>query len=411
MRKKGLMVVTAACALMLASSMAAGAAESETEAAAAETEGVQLAVVGKDAPKTLDGLKWSDYAISIDGSVIDFPVAYADLEPVLTEMGYAPKDDLSTELEPNQYGRFYFDKGDLEISLFVMNFDVNSHPASECIIGGIGLDSFSIPADAAKVELPGGIVRGISTLDDVRNAYGPESSNYDGELYTSLTYSTDAYEIMKINVDKETGTVSDIEIQDFEIPEGFEQGEASSEVPAAVAAYQKPDALSYDPHALQIRLMDNVYSLPVPVSTLIADGFVINDSETEPTVEGGGSGWVSLMLGGQKLRALAENFEKDATTIENCWVTTIAVGKQDLDVEAEIPGGISVGMSKADLEKKLSELGITAETNVSGDFTYYAYDNEDYGKGFEISVFTGTDGVYPQDAVLTIKVSNDELPQ
>lgn len=404
MRRNSVILGAGVAALLLTVPMGAWAEE-----APAATE--QSTEAGGGQGKTLDQLKWSDFAFSLDGHVIDLPVAYADLEPVLKEMGFeAKEEDLATELQPNQYTYFYFKDGKNKILLDLCNLDVNSHPASECIVGGFETDVYYLPLDAVKVELPGGIVRGVSTMDDIKAAYGLESDVYEGDQYTELTYETDIYERIKLQVAKDTGLLTEIDIEDLEAPEGFEQGEVSDEVPAAVTAYQKPDALSEDPREYQIRLQDQVYALPVPVSTLIADGYVLDETDSDMTVSGGSSGYASLLLGGQKLRAFAKNFEKNATRIENCWVISISAGKQDLDVEAELPGGITVGMSSADLDKRFQEMGITPEKNESGDFIHYNYLDQDYGQGYQVTVYTGDTDTYPKDAVLTITAENNQKP-
>lgn len=419
--KRKVLTIIGAASLTAAMAMGACASESEAaapaEAAAGETEDLEITAAenGATEKKSLDDLKWDDYALSFEGEVIDFPLAYTDLESVLADLGWTADDDMNdmtAELDPYQYTTLYFDKGDDKITVDVINFGVNSRPAGECVAGGLAIDSIWVKDTSLDVQLPGGIVRGTSTLDDIKSAYGPASDTYEGDLYTQLAYRTDSYEEITLKVYKDSGVLMDVDVRDFEKPEGFVEGEASTEVPAAVAAYEKPAALSDDPLQYQIRLENNVYSLPVPVSTLVADGFVIDEDNSEATVMGGSTGWVTLRLGGQQMQVLASNFEKDAVTIENCWVTDISAGKQDLDIDAELPGGITVGMSQADLESKLSELGVTAEKDESSsDFIYYSYANPKYGKEIQVIVYTGDNETYPKDGVLTVSVSNDELPQ
>lgn len=383
---------------------AAGAAEAQ----AAETESASeasLAIAGQKQAKSLDELKWSDYAISVDGEVWDFPMTYTEFE----KFGFEPEDDVTASLEPYQYGMFTYKKGDDTIYIYICNFDVNSLPANECIVAGVSFDDFEIPENGAVVELPGGVKRGESTVDDIKAAYGEPTNTYDGDLFTKLTYSTDAYETLDLSVYKDSGTLKNVEVKCMTKPEDFETGQVSQDVPAAVSSYKKPEALSDDPNTYQIRLKDNIYSLPVPVSTLIADGFELDKDDSAESVMGGSTDWVTLHLGGQTLKALARNFEKDAVTIENCWVTSISAGKQDLDVEAEIPGGITVGMSKDDFAKKVDELGIDAQMEESGDFEYYTYAAPEFGQQIQVVVFTGDSGVYPQNTVLTLDVENDVL--
>ena len=52
------------------------------------------------------------------------------------------------------------------------NLGMNTVPFSECQIGGFSVDSYMMKDSALSVKFPGGIEFGVSTLEDVKAAYG-----------------------------------------------------------------------------------------------------------------------------------------------------------------------------------------------------------------------------------------------
>ncbi len=84
---------------------------------------------------------------------------------------------------------------------------------------------------ALSVKFPGGIEFGVSTLEDVKAAYGEPSRVYDGEMYTSLSYEYDIYQNVEIQVDKETNTVSKVDIRNMiATASEADQAQAASQV-------------------------------------------------------------------------------------------------------------------------------------------------------------------------------------
>ncbi len=373
-------------------------AEDTTEAAAVEA-----------AASAIYDMNWNDFAVSIDGEIWQFPQMYSDVD--LSD--WEAEDDLTQTLEPNQYGMFYFKQGERRMYIYIANFAQNTLPAQECVVCGISFDNFYWDITDGEIILPGGIVRGQATLEDIQNTYGVPSDTYEGDMYTKLTYETDIWETLELTVYNESGVLEEIDLEYLTAPEDFDAGEVSEEVPAEVAAYEKPEALSDDLTAAQIRIEDQVYELPVPVSTLIADGWTINASNTSESIPAKSSAWVDLMLGGQSMHILAANFSDNAVLPENGWITEISVGRQDIDLDGELAGGITVGMSREDLEALLETSGIEYEVEESddSDFVYYTYDEKAYNDRKEVVLFKGEDGPYEANAVLTISVSRSDLAE
>ena len=391
--RKGSLIISVLCLSVLLSSFTVRGAEAENSE---ETAG--------QAETDLASMSWSDYAVSINGTVLSFPTTFDALAP----LGLENDDDPgTTEIEPNQYGLLYFYLGDGEISVEFTNLDINVLPADQTVVTGIRLDDMFLKDEPVQIELPGGIVYGEATLEDIENAYGKATDVYEGDLYTKLTYEEDIYNSVELTVDKETGKLSAVDIENIKEPENMQKGEASTEVPAEVTAYVLPDTLSDDINAYEIQVEDTVYKLPVPVSVMLDNGWALSADGSDEIIPAQSFGWVTLSRNNQSIREIVRNHEDYATIPENCWLGSISLGLQDADLEGSLPGGIHVGMTKDECEKILTDSGADVETEESSSFLYYSY-GDAYDRIHEITIYTSEDGIYPQNTVMTICVENNE---
>ena len=190
MKMRNMALLTAA---VLAAAMPVSAQETEQ---AAETEIIsEVAASDIDTEQQLSD-KWSDFQIQIDGTVYQFPMMYDDF----VALGWSSDEVEGQELEPNQYGYYTFSRDDVECSVYLLNFGVNTEPAEKCIVGGLSIDNYFWPVDTGNVVLPGGIEKGKSDVEAIKAAYGTPSDTYEGELYTELTYETDIYSNLELTV-------------------------------------------------------------------------------------------------------------------------------------------------------------------------------------------------------------------
>lgn len=369
------------------------AEETEMPAAEASSEGAENAGELSD--------DWKDYQIQIDGQVYQFPMMYSDF----AAMGWSADADI--EIQPNQYTWVTATNGDLSVTIDIINLGLNTAPAEECIVGSIEIESSDSDTAAVSVILPGGIEMGKADVAAIEAAYGTPSDTYEGDMYDQLTYETDIYSEMELKVYKESGVLEAVDIRNFVEPENFDAGEVSDEVPEAVTAYTKPDSLSEDLSDYQIEVDGVVYSMPVPVSVLIADGWELDENASDPVIAARDSGWVTVRKGGQEIDELAHNYEDYATTPENCWIREISIGEYETNVPGKLPGGITTGMAETEFVGILEAAGVTYELNDNGDYKYYSFSNPEYGIGYEATVYAGDDGVFEKDTIMEITCNNE----
>lgn len=345
---------------------------------------------------------WADYQIQVDDQVYQFPMMFSDF----TAYGWTCTDEEYPVLEPNQYDMMYFTKDDVQCTAYVLNLGMNNESAENCIVGGMAIDGYDWDVSVGTVTLAGGIVRGQADEAAIEAAYGTPSDTYEGELYTSLTYETDLYSSVELSIDAESGVLEDIDIRNFVEPEGFDAGEASTEVPETVTAYAKPDSLGDSFDEYRIALDGELYTLPVPVSVLVADGWEIDENDTDAEIAANYFGWVTLRKGGQEIRQTIVNSEDYATVPENCWIETLTVGGYTLEAEGEIPCGIRPGMTEADMIQALETAGAAYTSETNGDFAYYTINEKSYDKCYELIVYKGEDGHFEKDTVMEVTCSN-----
>lgn len=329
------------------------------------------------------------FQIRLDDEVYAFPMSYADF----VAKGWEYQGDASTEISPNSYSSSErFQKGELTVYGSIINLGINTVPISDCMIGGFSLDSFQFTdaPDTTTLELPKGILYNVSTLDDIKAAYGEPSDIYEGELYTKLTYSYDYYQEIDLYVDAETNVLNEVDLKNFVYDEeanATAAAEVSDEPTPEVLAYQAPEALSGDLMDYTVEFAGDVYRLPAPVSVFLANGFTLKEQDSDSIVAGRDSGWVSLMKDNQEFRTLTRNYSGNATTIQNCFVTSIDVSTYGDKLSFLLPKDIQLGMSVDELEAALNGISYEKNTESSSDYTYYTVEGTDSSlDGYDFTV-------------------------
>lgn len=356
------------CVMPAAGVMAEEAAAETTNEAQAET-----ATEGDGAQTDAQALSDDIYSFQaeIDGEVYQFPMSFADF----TAKGWTYDGDAAQTMEPGQYtAAETFKKDASRLYATMFNLSMNTVAFSECQIGGFSVDSYMMKDGAFSVKLPKGIEFGVSTLEDVKAAYGEPSREYDGEMYTALTYEYETYQDVEIQVDKETKVVSKIDMRNMietagEADQAQAEAAVSDEVTEEVKSYQAPTELGDDLTKFIVEYDGALYQMPAPVSEFEKNGWTVKEDQSDMTVKGKDAGWVSLMKNNQELRAIAQNYGDNATTIRNCFVTTVKGDDNSTDMPITVQKGITRGMAKADLEKALE--GVTYEFEESDMFEYY----------------------------------------
>ena len=136
---------------------------------------------------------WESYSIQINDTVYALPLP---LTAFLDEGWYITEENADLQLQgldgPSaQYEREWISLvNDMEqtISVMVYNTTEKTLPVSECIVGDISVIYGNYDFSGTQLRIPGGLMLGWSTREDVLDLYGQP---YDSFETYSLTYQSD----------------------------------------------------------------------------------------------------------------------------------------------------------------------------------------------------------------------------
>ncbi len=314
------------------------------------------------------------FQIQINDEVYQFPMSYDDF--VARGWEYDPGTyEEAPEFQPNQYSvTETFKKDGLEVYGIVANFGINTETIEKCQICGITLDNYNFDKEGtASVILPKGIEWNVSTIDDIKAAYGDPTDTYDGEYYTALTYELELYQQAKLYVYKEENALLKIEIRNMVPIEGAataDAAEVSDEVPDVVKKYVAPTSLGSDLEEFIVEYDGDLYKLPCPVSEFEKNGWKIVESDSDGVVKGKSFGWVTIMKNNQQFRTIANNYADNATSISNCFISDLEAGEYSTKVPMKLCNGLESEMKKEDAIKILEKEKKMEETKGSS-YTEY----------------------------------------
>lgn len=340
------------------------------------------------------------FQIEINGEVYQFPMTYSQF----TSYGWEYKEDDNTTMDSLYYSSTeQFTLNGMQCYAHIINLDVNSLPIKDCVIGGISLEDYDLKkantSDDISIVMPGGITFGVSSADDVRAAYGtPSHENQLDNGAETISYKLDYNQEIKFSISAETKVISKISIENYKEPEGFTAGEINTEVPEIVGKYQTPASMSNDFADWIVEFDSKLYQLPAPVSDFEADGWVIQEDRTEMTINGRGSGWVTMMKDNQILRVIAQNYSENSTAVNNCFICDVISDQIDSKISLTVAGGITIGTTEADLKAAIAGM----ETKEEEGNSYRSYKVMPTGKltdSYEFTVSSET------SLVTKIKVS------
>lgn len=339
------------------------------------------------------------FQVSINGVIHQFPMWYSDFEA----LGWTFRDDSSETLSSNQYSvADVWLKDDIKVYSTMANLSINTAPYTNCMVAGISLEKSYLKESGWEIVLPGGITYGVSTKDDIIAAYGDPSSDFDSDLYYKMAYELDYHEYVNLYVYKDSGVLEKIEIENIIELEGADNS-VDPTVPDIVKNYVAPTEVGDDLYQFNFELEGNLYTLPCPVSELLANGFTINENNSDSVFPANGYGWVEFRYNNQTYFTIVENYADYATTAENCFVTSMTSSIYDPDFALTIPCGITRGMTEEEILELIKDFNYT--TSTSSGFTYYKirHPEGDSLDGFDITIKDGE--------VIIIEIANDEMPE
>ncbi len=294
------------------------------------------------------------YQISINGTELQFPMWYSDFEA----LGFTYMGDATETLEPLHYtieDIWTIDGVEVETSLG--NRSINTQPYTKCMVSGIDLDSDRLEGVDWEIILPKGIQYGVSTREDILAAYGTPTYDFEDRWYYKMTYGSENTQKIYLRVDKESGVLGRIEIQNFVDLEGVDNS-VNEAVPEDVTKYTAPTEVGDDLYRFNAEIEGHLYTFPCPVSEFLANGFTILKDENEDVVAAASLSGLTLSYNDQSILVMVANYADYATIPENCFVISFETNKDSWGnhptLDVTVPCGIKLEESEASLKEKIS---------------------------------------------------------
>ena len=360
-----------------------------------ELPGEEIPEYAVDLPEDL-----SSFTIAIWGENYQLPMEWQAFE----DMGwdYQGDGELTVDSESYLQGEIFEQSGN-SLTVDIMNPRTTAQPVSDCYIAGLQIDSSASEGAGIYVDLPGGITLQKSTLEEAVKAYGEPVDRFEGEKEVLLTYEYGMYRSVQLGFAKDTGILARMDMKNMRNTEGMDVASVSSNPTEEVRNYTAPEGPGDVLGDFVVEYDGQFYQLPAPVAVFEKNGWVLNEAESDYAVMYGKYGCVTLEKNEVKLYAVVNNYGEEATTVSNCFVTTLYGDLDTTKVPIVIAGGITLGMPEDDFlalagddewEKKEDE-----ETHL---VTYTCYLNESRVDYTEVTV----DGLL--HLVRGIKLVNNE---
>ncbi len=341
-----------------------------------------------------------DFQVSIEGEVYQFPMWYSDFE----DLGWKCDEDVTQTLASDEYcSTNIWRKQGLQVYTDFANMSMNTVSLEDAMVCGITLEEYYFGDSDWEIILPGGIKYKESNADDIRAAYGEPTNVYDSEIYYKMEYQYDYSRSIELYVFKDDDTLKEIHICNMVELEGADNS-VDDTVPELVASYELPRELGNDFYEYTAELDGVVYKMPCPVSVLVENGFQIVKENSDMVVASGGVGWVELRYNNQKIRSMVENYAEYATTVENCFATSLEANEYGSKIDLVFPGGIKLGVPEDVVKKAVADFNYEVETS-DGGFAYYSICDPDG------SVLDRYDIIIYEGVVYSMEISNTVKPE
>lgn len=316
----------------------------------------------------------SSFAAAIWGEVYEFPVSWQEF----AERGWKYQGDPEQMVDARSYleGESFEKDGNL-LHVYLLNPAGEMRPAEQCTVAGIRLDTRRAEEHSVYVNLPGGITLQQSVEADVIHAYGEPVDRYEGENGVVLTYEYGTYRSVQLGFDSSTGLLTTLDLKNVEETE--ETVPVHADLPEEVREYREPEEPG-DTLADSVVEYDGVlYRLPVPVRELESRGWILNEQESDSSVEGGQYGQATLEKDGAKFYTVVRNSAGETAAVNDCLVTSLFSDLDTVKVPMVLAGGITLGMSEKDFLEAAGDAVFVRSEDAEQDrivYTFYRGESE-----------------------------------
>lgn len=336
------------------------------------------------------GTSWKDYSLQIDNQLYHFPMKVTDLEAMGWNL-YTDYEDPLTEIDSACDKLMWFANDNYRLDFVVYNPDLSRNSYENCVIAGVLISYTDIPLEGSHIFLPGGIIYGQSTADDVLAVFtNPKYNNKLESGGIALSYQDeDLYSGLDLMFDDNTGVLNSIEMKAYDIPEGYESKEVDENAETITNyVYVTPTELGNDIKSATILFGGDLYTLPAPVSAFLDNGWSLENGDE--LIRGGGGECQDMTRNGESFQICAVNNSVDAAAVTDCYVEELSsAGLRFNDIV--LPGNIEEGMAEEELIDSLKQMGTEYQVEEFDEYKYYQMilAEPDYANNCRICVSEG----------------------
>ncbi len=334
-----------------------------------------------------------DCTFILEGDIYQLPCplsAFTDNGWAITTSGYSSDKPINGSTSDS----FMISKDGKKVEIHFLNRSGNTARLDECPIIGI-----SVTAEyGASIELAKGITLS-STISEITEAYGTPLERDSAERYEAIMYANEN-ELAAIGFDiynEEYAENTCIELLRYKFVDTVTT-ETNTRLPDFIAEYTAPTELGGDIFSGNFKLEEDLYRLPAPVKAFLDNGWSI--ASAPEFVPAGGETEISLAKNGATVDVDIINLASYQTTAENCVVTNLPVYDSD-NAKIELPCGITLGMSEAELDAALPDDMKKSESEYS---VYYSYSS---ASPRDIYIYLYID-IDAKDALSYIRLASEE---
>ncbi|MBR5825490.1 MAG: toll/interleukin-1 receptor domain-containing protein [Clostridia bacterium] len=320
-----------------------------------------------------------DNTFRLDGVVYRVPVSLATLKANGWFVAFSGVDVTTEYIGGQQKEYMMLTKGGKKIDVTVYNDGENAKMIKDCQVVEVSVNK-NYGVDFC---ISGGLTAD-ATVDELIEAFGvPDERNDYDDTSTLYWYPSETSKVKAFCYNEGDTGYNSLSIYNC-IP-SKESFAPKQEAPSYLDSYIEPTELGDNLYSGVVSMEGALYQLPVPVRKLLGNGWTV--AAGEKAVMSGGTTDITLKKGESTLYAVVENPSMYKTTLQNCMITEIRLDAAD-KINLILPGDISFGMSKEELEPCLPEDINMFESDFSISYSHLDFEERDFYMNLSIKVET-----------------------
>lgn len=197
------------------------------------------------------------------------------------------------------------------------------------------------------------------------------NENAEGSLNKRVYYYIDKHSFVEFTfgiMDNISDSLINVVIENDAEPEKeYDYKKDREKVPDIITLYDNPDLLGQSIDDFSFKYENNLYTLPIPVSEIIDDGWEFARGASTVVRSGTTEKGVILRKGNLFIELMVHNYdtEKSQTAI-NCHAVSLSVGVMGPNAKILMPKGITIGSDASELESSYTTPFLSSAVSVNG---------------------------------------------